>query len=384
MVKIIKIKPRKIDVVSLYATSFIEHLIPSNTSVQDVTVMRNKINYVSSFSFFLILFRKVIFEKSEGRFKKNLLLKLTTSIIDSLNPSVIITRKDNAYEVLSHLTRKYPNKLVCAVQNGSRLSGGPGIENTKNCHIDTFFGFGDYEYDLIKSHGGVINNYFPVGSIKQGLFLSNNKKSEKKYDLCFVSHYSSFGYESSDYKIVRMYEIVNESLYKIKKISILDELLLVVAAVNSDQVSKNYSNSFEEESDLIINTGVSRDQIIPNDIHKFRTYDTCFSSEITIGVCSTVLFEMLGSGNKILFIGTGDLILNELMSETLKMLPEEIKVETLEQNDIRSKILNLINMSDSDYKSLTKDARIYYMAISNSYPHEVIKKHIAEYIVSSS
>ena len=135
MVKIIKIKPRKIDVVSLYATSFIEHLIPSNTSVQDVTVMRNKINYVSSFSFFLILFRKVIFEKSEGRFKKNLLLKITTSIIDSLNPSVIITRKDNAYEVLSHLTRKYPNKLVCAVQNGSRLSGGPGIENTKNLSL---------------------------------------------------------------------------------------------------------------------------------------------------------------------------------------------------------------------------------------------------------
>jgi surface carbohydrate biosynthesis protein len=382
MVKLVRIKPKKIDVMILYSEEWIKYCIPNNTSVERVTVTNKVITYVSSLSFFFILMRKIFLEKSLGGWRTSILLKILSSLVDTLNPAVIITRKDNAYSVISYLSNKYRSKLVCAVQNGARLSGDPCINYIdRHVHYGTFFGFGDYEYDLITKHGGVIDNYIAVGSLKNGLFLSNSPNCKKKYDLCFVSHYSSLGYKSNVPSILRMFEIINESLYKINKISKKNSLSFVIAAVKQDIEYKDYTPSFNEEVDLLTNTGILKEQIIPNENIKYRTYETCFSSEITIGVCSTVLFELLGSGKKVLFFGAGDeIIKNKLMKGNLSILPKEIKVESLDSDVIYRKILNLKNMSNDEYIRLTKNARSYYMKSSEPYPHKVIQNHITKFI----
>ena len=140
---------------------------------------------------------------------------------------------------------------------------------------------------------------------------------------------------------------------------------------NYDEEIAFYQNGFENKNI----------DFIPNDFLKMGSYKTAFKSEIIIGMFSTLLIEMLGAGKKILFGGFLDDSFNkESKEKAYKYLPSNVLLYNVEVNHIQNKIETLINMSKEEYLEMTAFARDYYMRCERPYPHEMIKKRIAEHL----
>ena len=111
------------------------------------------------------------------------------------------------------------------------------------------------------------------------------------------------------------------------------------------------------------------------------SYKTALKSKIVIGMFSTLLIEMLGASKKILFGGLLQDTISKIQNEkAYKFIPSDVLIYKMEENHIQHKIETLINMSNKEYLKKTAFARSYYMRCESPYPHEMIKKRIAEHL----
>jgi len=385
MVKFTKIPVKKIDVLILgyEGEQWLKYCIPNDLITEKIDVTRREIPWVKQYNFFFRLTYQVFIKKNKGlSLRRNVLYSVLFSIIDILEPSIIMTFIDNAYQKMSYLNKKYPEKLVISVQNGTRLSSEASLDSiSTNTHLDTYFGFGDYEYQLMTNRGAVIDNYYPVGSLKNGLFLSRNKTIDKEYDICFVSHYSSQGYTSDDPIIQRMIDVSKELMVNVNEICKKHNMKFVIATKKQNIKSSNRVNTICDEVSGLRKIGIDDSQIIENIYNEYTSYNTCYKSELVIGLASTLDTEVFGGGVKVLFCGSADdSIKKYLMKDNLIMMPKEILLKSLNIKDIESKIFGLIEMKTDEYRRLTKKAREYYMRNDPIFPpHHCIERSIVNF-----
>ena len=133
-------------------------------------------------------------------FRGNIFDAYLISLIEVINPKVIITFIDNSfrfYKFAKILEKKY---TFLAIQNGARyehktisyLIKEKIIKpNYYNPYIPNFCCFGQYEVDDYKKYNLKVKNFFKVGSLRTANFLEDLKNSSenlrKKYDICYIS-----------------------------------------------------------------------------------------------------------------------------------------------------------------------------------------------------
>ena len=369
MKKLIRVNGLESDVliIDTAGSDVVIRCIPSDLSY-NVLEVRNGIPYIAKVLFFIRLFVRVT--QFGVKYKS-----LISSIVDVINPRVIISFIDNSL-IMGQLDSIFPHKLVISIQNGTRMSTGGFLNGNPNFMLPHYFSFGEYEKDVIKRYNVKCKEIYSVGSLKAGIFLDNHHESILQTDsICLISqHWTITGNEvKNDYmeKLKCVYLNLlswnKNHEYKIK---------IAMRSKKSETVYyKNESNFYSDNNitkkiELIARTN-------------FSSYKAGYGSSIIITMDSTLGFELLGSGKKVLFCAltiSDEFPHKENINFILWKMPNFILLKSLEKAEFNSKINALINMDNEEYLSLTKAVREYYMKCEKKYPHEVVSEFIADFM----
>jgi len=352
----------------------------------DVTVCiadnpsRGVIPYVNRLMFFIRVVKNILSFGLSNKAKV-----LFASIIDELEPRVIITFIDNNY-LLGTLSKIYPKKKFISVQNGVRFGNANSIGKGVDGYIfGDYYTFGLFEKDLYLSLGGELSNHYPIGSLKLGIFLStyDNSGLDKTDDvktICFISQYRKKT-SLSNKLLDREFVDASKELYKLTVLFALDKgykVLVAMANQKNDNDYKDEINYFKE----ISNT--KNIQLSDNNREEMTSYKNAMCSDIIIGMDSTLMIEMLGCKKKVIWGSTCD---NEFLRKRAglgykKGMPEEIVLDNLSEKSFNKKVMHLLDIDKEEYLRLISNARYYFMNMNKvtGYPHEVIKNNIDKYL----
>ncbi len=338
----------------------IEHCIPSK-ALFSVLPVRNIIPYIIKIDFFLNLIKYLIKTKNAKE-------SIVFAIVDTLDPKVAISFIDNA-RIMGLIHASFPNILCISVQNGIRTD--VEIGGFSKINIDTFYGFGIYEKFLLKSNKIEVKKYVNSGSLRYCIFKKNfYKKNKKRHNICYLSEFSDTN--TVELKVLRQCsEVIFLSL--INYCTKFDRSLSV--AMRSELNSDGFKSEkmFYQKMDL---GGIA--EIVPNKVREFGSYNIAFNSDIVVCTLSTLGFEMMGAGKKVLFgasLNNSELLKLFNSIAMFKELPSAILIKNKES--IYNKIENLLGMSHQEYLEITHNARLYNMDnTSGHFPDELIKNRI--------
>jgi len=356
-------------IVDHVGSEWLEHCIPEKCNWYTLKV-RGVIPFVKSFSFFYYVIACVI------KYGVNSVSLLSAIILD-LKPRVVITFIDNN-TFMGRLQEIFPDVLVISVQNGMRREGDPTIATCSS--FPNYFGFGEHMLHMIKSYNCSVVKYYPVGSLKLGIFLSSiyRKKTEKKrgFVICFISQYVPEIAKSSDRKSVKYMESFRRMCEVLVHFSKNKDVIIDVA-MRSELVSAGYQeelNFFRESLDscnVVFHA---------NEHSQMHSYQKGLDADLVLGFHSTLLYELFGVGKKVILFGQVDPELVSMLGckSMFDNMPNECLLNSWSFEEFRAKVELLTSMSDRNYFNETQRARKYHMKFGDKYPHQVIYNLIKE------
>jgi surface carbohydrate biosynthesis protein len=359
---------RKIDllIIDEEGSDAVQHCVPDNVSYSILPV-RNAIPFLFSIKFFIKFFVKIINNK-------NMRFSALLSFIEVLSPSVIISFIDNA-ERNGKLQDIFPDKLVISVQNGLRT-----VSNGFPNKVPVLYGFGNYEHDLLISVNARIKEYIPAGSLKFSIFMDKYAKSckERKYDICYVSSFNFRAYTG----LIETTPAgkVQEELYpKIVSICQKRGYSLSVAMKSQTKESDMYLQELQYFQNMDKHNYAT---YIGNSNEKFTSYCVALSSEIILGISSTLIYEMYGYGKKVLFLGAGSLEMQNSMKSVMNFsrLAEDVCIRSMNKDNIEKQLLSLKKKDNDNYLSAISESQSYYMNYGKEFTHHVIKERIRSFV----
>ena len=258
-----------------------------------------------------IYFSLEILKKIIKNYKGNVMTAYLLSVIELVNPKIIITHIDNSIK-FSEIAKKLYKKIhFIAIQNAYRIDVGENkyrlqkkitkLDYKKKLFLPNFLCFGKYEIDLYRKHKINVKRFFIVGSLRLAnyyYYLKKNKINLKKnkYDICLISESFRgrdvlFGKKNFEKKAVLLIKFTikfckeyNKKLvfplkfYKNKKYLTLDHYKRYLT-------TEEYS--FLEKSSLAKK-------------NKFSSYVVMTQSRVSVAIISTLLSERLATNGKIL------------------------------------------------------------------------------------
>jgi surface carbohydrate biosynthesis protein len=354
-------KSRKdIIIVDEEGSDSIKYCIPSLNSYVVIPI-RNKIPIVLNIKFFARYILRVIC-------RDGIRLSVLYSIIDILDPKVIISFIDNAPK-MGIIQTSFPNKLVISVQNGLRTKRYkfPAI-------VPNLYGFGYYEKDLLSDLNSLVKGYKAVGSLRYGIFIEKqNTAAINKYDVCYISQFSHHNDAFIPHLEKKCFDRLVDVCQK-KKYSLS-------VALRHSKGSPGCLLELEHFHKLDTNNYAT---YVDNNAKVFSSYALGLSSSVIASFLSTLAYELFGAGKKVLFLGTGSKeMINYLGSEDIfSRMPNEVCLNNLSSECIEKKISELMIMPEGEYLSSIVCAQKYYMNFNDEYPHKIIKKRISNFIKS--
>jgi surface carbohydrate biosynthesis protein len=274
---------------------------------------------------------------------------------------------------------------VIAVQNGTRWDF--SVKNKDRMEYDYYFSFGSVEADIFNQGGHTVSNFSPIGSLRAGIYLNAFAESkEKEFDLCYISQYDPIPHNTSQLDswtyemIASYYEVGKRYFHLIAKYAEENKLRLCVA-MRCPKNSANFANEIEYYSSL----GKAKIEYIPH--NGFSSYKAVQASRICFTISSTLGYEALGWGGRVIFAKdckeVNSLVMHGCWTSNLvtHRLPELQRLYSLDFLELSFKATELLKMTNEKYMAYSKNAREYYMNFDDKKkPHEIIKNKIAQFI----
>ena len=267
-------------------------------------LLKSRVEYITE-----IYLTKKIFKLFIKNFNGNIMTAYFLSIIEVVNPKIIITHIDNSLK-FSDLAKKLHKKVhFLAIQNAYRAEIAEhkfryknkivSVDYTKRFFLPNLLCFGKFEVNLYKKYKIKVKNFFIVGSLRLANFyyyLKKNKINFKKnkYDICLVAEsYTGrnelFGKKNFEEKAVLLIKFVIKFCKEHNK-----KLVFPLKYFNKNSeltYFRKYLSS--EEYNFLIKKSLKRKD-------GFSTYLAMSQSKVSVGIISTILSEMLAVGQKIL------------------------------------------------------------------------------------
>jgi len=326
--------------------------------------------FVKSFTFIVRVFQCI------ARWGINS-VSLMSAITKELQPKVIITFIDNN-KFMGVLQSIFPDILCISIQNGVR---GLGFQEYEDAILSYphYFGFGDYESEVITRKNKTVEKYYSKGSFKMGVFLVNLYKPKNREErfakrICVISQWHKVGVSP----LFDQYLIAYQNICKLlSRFSSEFEVDVVIAARKG-----KHSDREDCQNELGFFQAIFGDNMtyVPNDRLRMSSYSEAMDSDLNIGFDSTLLFELLGTKKKVFACGSADKEFSYDFNniDQISSLPDETVLNNIDYEEFKSKVLNLLEMSNKEYINITAEARKYYMNFGNEYPHQIIYNMIQE------
>jgi surface carbohydrate biosynthesis protein len=239
---------------------------------------------------------------------------------------------------------------------------------------------GSVEETIFHSLGIPCRKYRPIGSVKLGIALAKFKEPEKQvFDLCFISHYRPELFSEDAPIHFRKVEHAHHRLFKnLIDYASAQNLSLAVASKTRELDLQNteleYFQSIAEQFDF---------QFIRGDksAREFDTYRAGLASDLIVDLSSTLGFELLSAGVKVLFGASQEphLINQWGIEHYFDILPDTVKLGNSSKEEFFRTCDQIRQMSDTQYENLTADAAKTIVTMSDGeYPHEVVRRIIID------
>ena len=215
-----------------------------------------------------------------------------------------------------------------------------------------------------------------VHPVKLGIALAQYSESGKEsFDLYFISHYRAELFYSNAPVLFRELEHAHHRLFKnLIDYASAQNLSIAVASKTREFDLQNteldYFRSIAGEFDF---------QFIRGDksTHEFDTYRAGFSSDLVVDLSSTLGFELLSAGTKVLFGASQepDLITQWGIEHYFDILPDTVKLKNSSKEEFFRTCDLIRQISDAQYENLTADPAQTIVTMSDGeYPHEVVRR----------
>jgi surface carbohydrate biosynthesis protein len=280
-------------------------------------------------------------------FKRKLKINYLISIINQIDPKMIITLIDNSIE-FSIISKHFKDKIpFYAIQGANR--GDVKFMNEDEVKIfefDTFFCFGNYEKKLYLKKNIKINKFIFSGPLRPSLALRHIKKekiklNENKYDIFLPTELST----GSPYNPHTNY---SESCVRLADYTVnvckRNRLNLIFSA-EAYSNSKTLKDEHQFYKKIIDKYGV---KLTPK-TSKYSSYINVLQSNLIIGLNTTLLREAFYLNRKVLACNLtnhihADFPVKSIASPDIKNF-----------NDFEKQVLKLLDIKKETYFEILKD-----------------------------
>ena len=289
--------------------------------------------------------------------------------ISAISPRAVLTFVDNSarFNVLSRL---YPEAAFLAVQNGFR-----GIEVGGMAHYlsaTNFFCFGEDTKNRYQRFGCNIDNYIIGGSLKDGLYRGRHyEPPDHVFDYCWISQFRPVRFSRT------LPGLAQSSILLLKFLSEFCEenskSLVIAGSCKPDLVEQEvqFLSSFVD---------VERISFVPNDPSTFSSYQIIDQSEVSVTVNSTLGFEALSRGKKVIFCNFTDDEYYDVPSMD-EDAPWIIKGSATTYALFAKKLENAYQMSRREWRKVTdRDAQNFVNTSVSTLPQEVLRREVTRLV----
>ena len=235
-----------------------------------------------------------------------------SSIISIVNPKLVLTFFDNSLKFYE-LNRIFQNKMeFIAIQNAGRSDipqlkyeykkGLRKFDFSKKIFLTNFLCFGSSDVFAYKKNKANVKNFYKVGSLRLSNYLKDCKikNKKKKFDICLISDLPSSNFLL--HKIHNFKEITNGY------INLINYTIKFCKKYKKKFVFARKDHLTHRSSDKVfLQKKLSKQNyfyLMQNSVSKkndhYSSYNAIYNSNIVIGVNSTMLFEKISIGGKIL------------------------------------------------------------------------------------
>ncbi len=254
---------------------------------------------------------------------------------------------------------------------------------------DYYFSFGSVEADIFSQGGHTVSNFYPIGSLRAGIFREEYPVSkEKEFDLCYISQLDPIpsncaGLDEWTLEIFTSYYEVGKRYFDIIAKYAEENNLNLCVAMRSPQ------NSAESamEREYFRYQGHANIEYIPQS--RFSSYRAVQASKLCFTISSTLGYEALGLGERVIFAKDVEVVKALVTQGTwtdnlvTHRLPELQRLHSLDYSELSFKAMELLKMTNENYINYSKNARAYYMNYDDEQkPHEIIKSKIKELLAT--
>jgi len=265
---------------------------------------------------------------------------------------------DNKLALLSMLKHISPNpNLMCAVV---QMGTNPVHRDEELRHIAvqvpvTMYSWGARDERVYSRRGEVPSRFIPVGSTKVTLAKRKHpmRIHEKKWDICIVSMFSSQTLSHKNPSEFVEFEVQTmPNLVALLAPIISRHQLRVVVALRSGQ--DVLANATEDEEIDFYRSSLHGLAELSSHHLPYGSYLAASDSRLVLGRSSALLAEFLGTDTRVLFV-------NVTKSNIYDAPPEiPFKLSNPTEEQLEAKILELLRMTDNQYKEATEQTQAEY------------------------
>jgi surface carbohydrate biosynthesis protein len=227
--------------------------------------------------------------------------------------------------------------------------------------LPTYCAWGDLEHQIFHSCAISVKNFRPVGSIKLGIAFEKfqNLSEKEDHDIVFISQFrptKGFLDPSADPdSIDSLTSKYQRAAFQLLR-DFADRNGRHITVISKTRGPEDYPleiNYFKELASGLDFTYVEGDK----NQRDFSTYFSCFSSKLAVVLNSSLGFELLAIGKKVLFCGSGiENFADQFdVRPYFDSLPVEVKLQGQYLEHFSQKVQTLDALSDTRFKALVHE-----------------------------
>ena len=356
--------------------SWLSKLVPNSASI----------GYVSTRFSFPILFHKYFLQRLFVILLTHIFSRNYDSyyfyldaLIKSINPKIIVTAADNSV-TLSKVSKLHSSILFLYVQSSLRDL----YSFQRSLDLPVYCSFGNVEKRLFSDLNIRVQEYLPIGSVKLGMAMSEEHTSSHEHvDICFISSYRAEKQFSKnrDVWISRRIEDIEQLLFlhSIKFARQSNLSVRVLGKAREDEWQRLELIHYEKLADGFPFEYVRTD----NELGEYESYYGLLSSGLSINCGSTLGFEGLSAGKKVLFGATMDVKFIDDWGVGFYYLdiPQLISLQQESFEHFSCKVEHLRNIALNEFLKITSPyARQIMSESSIGKPHELLQQKIEHHL----
>jgi surface carbohydrate biosynthesis protein len=360
----------------IIGSSWLYHCLPSGCTKVTIS-LRNSLPIILSFRFFFDLLRNLAhgIRTQHGGVSYPVLC----ASVKQFSPKVIVSCADNNL-LLARYAECHPQVRVVLIQNALRNTVS---SFTPGQNLPVYLAFGEIEREIFRTVGISCRQYQPIGSVKLGLALVEEKdRPHQAFDLAFISHYRPNMFEHRPALLELLMEANQKYLFQLC-CRYTQGRTLTLAVITKTRESP--VQLAEQEYYKRLASGFPLHFVCADKAKReLDSYLAGLASGLVIHSASTLGFELLAAGKKAVDGATvnPEFVQTWGMEHYVDALPDCVKLKAgSNEMDFFQHCDALRAMPDAQYRELTRKAAQSLVSMpADGRPHEKVKALISDWL----